>query len=184
FQVGTRNMFNYELLKELGKQSKPVLLKRAFSARVKEWLLAADYVVQAGNKKVILCERGIRTFETSTRNTLDLSGALLAQRESAFPVIVDPSHGTGEASLVIPMALAVVAAGLDGLLLEIHPEPFKALSDGYQSLNFSQFKQMMQQLKKILYVIGKPIDSEFIYESFSNKKVATGNKEDIQLHSS
>ncbi|MDE0118627.1 MAG: 3-deoxy-7-phosphoheptulonate synthase [Bdellovibrionales bacterium] len=184
FQVGTRNMFNYELLKELGKYSKPVLLKRAFSARVKEWLLAAEYVIQGGNNKIILCERGIRTFETGTRNTLDLSGALLAQRESTFPVMVDPSHGTGEASLVMPMAFAVAAAGLDGLLLEIHPEPYKALSDGSQSLNFSQFKQMMKQLKKILYVIGKPIGNEFTYEDSFNEPATTGNKADIQLHSS
>ncbi len=155
FQVGTRNMYNYELLKELGKQTKPVLLKRAFSARVKEWLLAAEYLTQEGNGQVILCERGIRTFETSTRNTLDLSGALVAQKESSLPVIVDPSHGTGHPFLVMKMALATAAVGLDGLLVEIHPEPEKALSDGYQSLNFIQFKQMMKQLKKILSVTDK-----------------------------
>ena len=184
FQVGTRNMFNYELLKELGRQSKPVLLKRGFSALVKEWLLAAEYIVQAGNEKIILCERGIRTFETGTRNTLDLSGALLAQRKSSFPVIVDPSHGTGQSALVIPMALATAAAGLDGLLLEVHPEPNKALSDGYQALNFRQFKQMMKQLRKILSSIDKQMGSEFVYENCFDENTATGNKKDIQLHSS
>ena len=150
FQVGTRNMYNYALLKELGQQDKPVLLKRAFAARVKEWLQASEYLTQAGNEQIILCERGIRTFEDSTRNTLDLAGALVAQRESSFPVIVDPSHGTGDSSLVIPMAKAAVAAGLDGLLIEVHPNPKEALSDGAQSLNFNQFKELMQILKKIL----------------------------------
>lgn len=157
FQVGARNMYNYELLKELGRQPKPVLLKRAFSALVKEWLMAMEYLVKAGNDQVILCERGIRTFETSTRNTLDLSGALIAQKESSLPVIVDPSHGTGDSSLVINMASAALAAGLDGLLVEIHPTPEKALSDGYQSLNFIQFKQLMKQIRKILSVMNKAL---------------------------
>ncbi len=157
FQVGARNMYNYELLKELGGQPKPVLLKRAFSARVTEWLMAMEYLVKAGNNRVILCERGIRTFETSTRNTLDLSGALVAQKESSLPVIVDPSHGTGDSSLVINMALAALVAGLDGLLVEIHPAPEKALSDGYQSLNFSQFKQLMKQVGKLLSVMNKAL---------------------------
>ena len=155
FQVGARNMYNYELLKELGRQSKPVLLKRGFSARIKEWLLAAEYLVQAGNRRVILCERGIRTFETATRNTLDLSGALLAKKESSFPVIVDPSHGTGDANLVTSMAMATTACGLDGLLMEIHPAPEKALSDGRQSLNFAQFQHTMSEIKKLLPVMGK-----------------------------
>ena len=155
FQVGARNMYNYELLKELGRQPKPILLKRAFSALIKEWLGALGYIFQGGNQKVILCERGIRTFETSTRNTLDLSGALIAQRESTLPVIVDPSHGTGDAGLVVNMAQAVAATGLDGLLLEVHPSPDKALSDGHQSLDFRQFKQLMKQLKKILPAVNK-----------------------------
>ncbi len=149
FQVGARNMYNYELLKELGKQAKPVLLKRAFSARVKEWLMAAEYLSQNGNERVILCERGIRTFETETRNTLDLAGALVAKRESSFPVIADPSHGTGKSELVGKMALSILAAGLNGLMVEIHPEPEKALSDGRQSLNFTQFKQSMKQIRKM-----------------------------------
>ena len=150
FQVGTRNMYNYELLKELGQQPKPVLLKRGFSARIDEWLNAVEYIFQGGNQKVILCERGIRTFETATRNTLDLAGALLAKKKSSLPVIVDPSHGTGDCSLVARMAMAVVATGLDGLLIEVHPQPEKALSDGYQSLNFNQFKHTMKEIKKIL----------------------------------
>ena len=153
FQVGTRNMYNYELLKELGKQTKPVLLKRAFSALIKEWLLAGEYVTNQGNEKLILCERGIRTFETSTRNTLDLSGALVVQKESPFPVIVDPSHGTGRADLVSDMAKAVAVVGLDGLLLEVHPEPEKALSDAEQALDFAQLNSLLKQLKKILHVM-------------------------------
>lgn len=184
FQVGTRNMYNYELLKELGKQKKPILLKRAFSARIKEWLLAAEYAIQAGNEQIILCERGIRTFETSTRNTLDLTGALVAKEESSLPVIVDPSHGTGKSSLVTPMALAAAAAGLDGLLVEIHPDPAKAMSDGYQSLNFIQFKQMLKQLRKILAAMDRKIESEFLYESFFDKGTSKRNKKNIQLHSS
>ena len=184
FQVGTRNMYNYELLKELGKQNKPILLKRAFSAKVTEWLMAAEYLMQSGNEQIILCERGIRTFETSTRNTLDLSGALVAKEESSLPVIVDPSHGTGKSSLVTPMALAAAAAGLDGLLVEIHPEPEKAMSDGYQSLNFIQFKQMLKQLRKILASIDRKIESEFFYENFFNKGSTERNKKNIQLHSS
>ena len=157
FQVGARNMYNYELLKELGKQPKPVLLKRSFSARISEWLNAVEYIFQGGNQQVILCERGIRTFETATRNTLDLAGALLAKKKSSLPVIVDPSHGTGDASLVTNMALAGVAASLDGLLIEVHPQPEKALSDGYQSLNFTQFKDMMRQVKQILKVMNKKL---------------------------
>ena len=148
FQVGARNMFNYELLKELGKVKLPVILKRGFSARIKEWLAAADYLVQGGSKQIILCERGIRTFETDTRNTLDFAGALIAQKLSGFPVIIDPSHGTGRVDLTTPLALAAVAGGLNGLMVEVHPSPKSALSDGPQSLNFTQFKQMIKTLRK------------------------------------
>src|SRR5262245_16622185 len=136
FQVGSRNMHNYALLKELGHSKRPIMLKRGFAALVKEWILAAEYVVQAGNENVILCERGIRTFETGTRNTFDVNAIVLAKMNSPFPVIADPSHGTGDSKLVMPVALAAAAAGADGLLVEIHPDPSKALSDGYQSLNF------------------------------------------------
>jgi len=147
FQVGARNMYNYELLKELGLIKKPILLKRSFSALIKEWLSAAEYLIKGGNEQVILCERGIRTFETSTRNTIDLTGALIAQKESALPVIVDPSHGTGHAEYVTPLALAAVACGLDGLLVEIHPAPKTALSDVDQSLDLEQFQEMIKKIK-------------------------------------
>ena len=157
FQVGARNMYNYELLKELGKQAKPVLLKRAFSARVEEWLMAAEYLSQNGNQQVILCERGIRTFETATRNTLDIAGALVAQSQSSLPVIADPSHGTGKAELVGNMALSVLGAGLNGLMVEVHPAPEKALSDGRQSLNFTQFKHSMKQIRKMQKSFTEPI---------------------------
>ena len=155
FQVGARNMYNYELLKELGQQEKTVLLKRGFSALLKEWLLAGEYITKQGNKNLILCERGIRTFETATRNTLDLAGALIAKKESGLPVIVDPSHGTGRADLVSDMALAVASVGLDGLLIEVHLEPAKALSDGPQSLDFSQFRILMKKLRPLLSVLKK-----------------------------
>ena len=140
--------------------------------------------MQSGNEQVILCERGIRTFETSTRNTLDLSGALIAKEKSSLPVIVDPSHGTGKSSLVTPMALAAAAAGLDGLLMEIHPEPEKAMSDGYQSLNFIQFKQLLKQLRKILASMDRKTESEFFYENLLDRDTSERNKENIQLHSS
>ena len=175
FQVGTRNMYNYELLKELGEVRKPVILKRAFSATVKEWLLAAEYLVQGGNEHIILCERGIRTFETSTRNTVDLSGALVAQRESGWPVILDPSHGVGRADLVIPMALAGVACGLDGLLIEIHPDPQKALSDGQQALNFEAFRVLMKKVRQLLKVFDRTLLEKPTLEEDEKNKVLTTN---------
>jgi len=155
YQVGARNMFNYELLKELGKGKKPVFLKRAFSARITEWLKAADYLVQGGNENIILCERGIRTFETQTRNTLDLNAVAYLKRESSFPVFVDPSHGTGEASLVASMSKAAAAAGADGLLIETHPKPEKALCDSYQALPFKHFERLMGELRQLLPLLGK-----------------------------
>lgn len=157
YQVGTRNMFNYELLKELGKSKKPVLLKRAFSAKIKEWLKAAGYIIQGGNENIILCERGIRTFETQTRNTLDLNAVAYLKRESFFPVFVDPSHGTGIASLVAPMSKAAVAAGADGLLIETHPQPSEALCDSYQALSFKDFEQLMSDIKHLLPPFGKQL---------------------------
>jgi 3-deoxy-7-phosphoheptulonate synthase len=151
FQVGSRNMHNYSLLKELGQLKKPVLLKCGLSALFKEWMLAAQYLIKGGNENVILCERGIRTFETATRNTFDINAIALAKQETHFPVLADPSHGTGMASLVPAVSLAAAAAGADGLLLEVHPHPEAALSDGYQSLNFSQFEKLMIQLPKVLH---------------------------------
>jgi 3-deoxy-7-phosphoheptulonate synthase len=159
FQVGSRNMHNYALLKELGQVKKPVMLKRGFSALIKEWLLAADYLVKSGNDQVILCERGIRTFETGTRNTFDINAIVVAKLTSPFPVIADPSHGTGDANLVGPVALAAAAAGADGLLVEVHPKPAEALSDGYQSLNFEQFDSMMTKLDKVLQALGRKLEN-------------------------
>lgn len=150
FQVGSRNMYNYDLLKELGKQNKPVLLKRGFSALVEEWLLAADYIVAGGNNNVILCERGIRTFEKVTRNTLDLSAVAYIKANSDFPVIVDPSHATGIPELIKPMSLAAAACGADGLIIEVHNNPEKALSDGFQALTYQMFDELMTDLKRLL----------------------------------
>lgn len=155
--VGTRNMYNYDLLKELGRVRVPVILKRGMSARVDEWMLAAEYVARGGNDKIILCERGIRTFETATRNTLDLAGALWVKQRSSLPVIVDPSHGTGIPSLIPGMAAATLAAGLDGVMVEVHPVPSAALSDGAQALTIEQFDDMMVKLKALGQVCNRPL---------------------------
>jgi 3-deoxy-7-phosphoheptulonate synthase len=157
FQVGSRNMHNYALLKELGQLKKPVLLKRGLSALFKEWMLAAEYLVQGGNENIILCERGIRTFETATRNTFDINAIVLAKQESPFPVLADPSHGTGIASLVPGVALAAAAAGADGLLIEVHPDPKNARSDGYQSLNFKEFENLMNKLGRVLGALDRKL---------------------------
>ncbi len=156
-QIGARNMQNYNLLEEAARSGKPILLKRGMSATVEEWLLAAEYVLSQGNWRVLLCERGIRTFETSTRNTMDLSAIPLVKRLSHLPVIADPSHGTGKWYLVAPMALAAVAAGADGLLIEVHPNPDHALSDGAQSLNFENFQRLMPQLRAVAEAIGRKV---------------------------
>jgi len=145
-QVGARNMQNFELLKELGKQNKPVLLKRGLSSTLEELLLSAEYILSGGNKNVILCERGIRTFETATRNTLDLSAIPLLKSMSPLPVIVDPSHATGISSLVKPMSLAAVAAGSDGLMIEVHTDPKNALCDGAQSLTPEAFNDLTRSI--------------------------------------
>lgn len=139
-QVGSRNMYNYPLLKELGRIKKPILLKRGISATIEEWLNAAEYIALEGNTDIILCERGIRTFENYTRNTLDLNCVPVVKQRTNLAIIVDPSHGTGRRELVKPLSLAAIAAGADGLLIEVHPDPDKALSDGFQSLNFEEFK--------------------------------------------
>jgi len=145
-QIGARNMQNFVLLDEAGKTRKPVLLKRGLSSSIQEWLLAAEYVLTQGNEQVILCERGIRTFETYTRNTMDLSAIPIIERVSHLPIIADPSHATGKWYLVSPLALAAVAAGADGLLIEVHPNPDLALADGPQSLTFDNFRLLMSQL--------------------------------------
>jgi 3-deoxy-7-phosphoheptulonate synthase len=151
-QVGSRNMHNFTLLKALGQTRKPVLLKRGFGATIEEWLMAAEYVLAAGNSNVILCERGIRTFERATRNTLDLSAVPVLRELTHLPVVVDPSHGTGRRSLVTPMALAAAAAGADGLLIEVHPDPARARSDGDQSLSFAEFGALMDELRRLEYL--------------------------------
>jgi 3-deoxy-7-phosphoheptulonate synthase len=157
FQVGARNMQNYNLLKELGKVSKPILLKRGISATIEELLLSAEYIMSGGNYNVVLCERGIRTFENATRNTLDISAIPVIQKLSHLPIVVDPSHGTGRRDKVPPMARAAVAAGADGLLIEVHSDPEKALSDGAQSLYFEQFEQLMKELRMIAPAVGRTI---------------------------
>ena len=154
-QVGARNMQNYSLLKRLGRASKPVLLKRAITATIEEWLGAAEYILNGGNLDVILCERGIRTFQKLTRFTLDLAAIPVIKQISHLPVVADPSHGTGHASLVSPMARAAVAAGADGLLIEVHPNPAEALSDGDQSLSLEEFKELMQGLGPIAHALGR-----------------------------
>ena len=154
-QIGARNMHNSSLLCMVGRSGKPVLLKRGLSATVEEWLLAAEYIVAAGNDNVVLCERGIRTFEHVTRNTLDLSIVPLVQELSHLPVIVDPSHATGDRHLVVPMSRAAVAAGADGLILEVHPQPERALCDGFQSLSTDEFDCLMPGLRAIAATVGR-----------------------------
>jgi len=156
-QVGARNMQNFTFLKELGKVRRPVLLKRGLSATIEEWLLSAEYIMAGGNREVILCERGIRTFERYTRNTLDISAIPVVGKLSHLPVVADPSHGTGHREQVAPMALAAAAAGAAGLIIEVHPDPDRALCDGPQSLLPAQFERLMDQLRIIAPAVGKRI---------------------------
>jgi 3-deoxy-7-phosphoheptulonate synthase len=157
FQVGSRNMHNSSLLSELGRTRTPILLKRGFAAQLREWLLAADYVVAGGNEAIVLCERGIRTFEEETRNTLDLAGAVWAKQHSPFPVLVDPSHATGLPDLIGPMSLAAAAAGLDGLLIEVHHSPAHALADGFQALTLEHFSSITAALRPVLHAVGRTL---------------------------
>jgi 3-deoxy-7-phosphoheptulonate synthase len=154
-QVGARNMQNFALLRALSKVHKPVLLKRGLAATVQEWFLAAEYLLDGGNEQVILCERGIRTFETATRNTLDLSAVALAKQRTHLPVIVDPSHATGEPDLILPMSLAAAAVGADGLLVEVHPWPEQAMCDGYQALTPARFEELMRKLPAVLGAVDR-----------------------------
>ncbi len=156
-QIGARNMQNFKLLTDIGKIDKPVLLKRGLSATMEEFLLSAEYIAAEGNRKIILCERGIRTFETETRNTLDLSAVPRLKQLTHLPVFVDPSHGTGKWDLVAPMALAAIAAGADGLIIEVHHKPEMALSDGPQSLKPEKFKALMKDLKKVAKAVGRVV---------------------------
>jgi len=157
YQVGARNMFNYSLLKELGQTRKPVMLKRSFSALIDEWIKAADYITAGGNDKVILCERGIRTFETKTRYTFDLNAVIWAKQNTHFPVVVDPSHAVGIRDMVSKVAFAAAAVGADGIIVEVHPRPAEALSDGKQALTVSDFRQMMSTIEKILEATDRPL---------------------------
>lgn len=159
-QVGSRNMHNFHLLNELGKVDKPVLLKRGMQAKATEWLLAAEYVLSGGNGNVILCERGIRSFDPATRNVMDIGIIPLMKSLSHLPVIADPSHGTGASSRVLPLTLASAAAGADGVLIEVHPNPEKALSDSEQAVSFEQFDQILAQTKLVLQALGRHTDTE------------------------
>jgi 3-deoxy-7-phosphoheptulonate synthase len=156
-QIGTRNMQNFVLLDEVGRAKKPVMLKRGMSATIQEWLLSAEYILSHGNREVMLCERGIRTFETYTRNTMDISAIPIIKKLSHLPVIADPSHGTGKWELVTPLALAAVAAGADGIIVEVHPNPDKALKDGPQSLTFENFELLTSKLISVVTSIGRKV---------------------------
>ncbi|MGI6036365.1 MAG: 3-deoxy-7-phosphoheptulonate synthase [Limnochordia bacterium] len=153
-QIGSRNMQNYALLRRVGKSSRPVLLKRGLAATMEEWLLAAEYIMDAGNPAVILCERGIRTYETATRNTLDLGAVPVVKALSHLPIIVDPSHATGNSAYVLPLAKAALGAGADGLMVEVHPCPRQALCDGDQSLSPEEFKELMDQVRRLSGALG------------------------------
>jgi 3-deoxy-7-phosphoheptulonate synthase len=156
-QIGARNVQNFFLLEEVGRAAKPVLLKRGFASTVQDWLLSAEYIISQGNREVILCERGIRTFETATRNTMDLSAIPLVKRLSHLPIVSDPSHGTGKWYLVESMAMASIAAGADGLLVEVHPNPDRALSDGAESLTFENFSRLMERAKAVSEAMSRPL---------------------------
>ncbi len=154
-QVGARNMQNFSLLRALAKSTRPILLKRSFSATLEEWFLAAEYLLDGGNSQVLLCERGIRTFETEVRNTLDLAAVALAKQRTHLPVIVDPSHATGDSRLIVPMSLAAAAAGADGLLIEVHPWPERALCDGAQAITPALLQELMGRLEPVLASVGR-----------------------------
>ncbi len=156
-QIGARNMQNFELLKALGRIKKPLILKRGFGNTIEEWLYAAEYILKGGNDQIILCERGIRTFETMTRNTLDISAIPLVKMLTNLPIIADPSHACGRSDLVKPLSLAAVAAGADGLLLEVHPDPKNSLSDKEQALSFGEFVEMLPDLRKTAALFGKKL---------------------------
>ena len=170
-QVGARNMQNFSLLSEVGKVQRPVLLKRGLSARVSELLMAAEYVMAQGNRDVILCERGIRTYETATRNTLDVAAIPVLKAETHLPVIVDPSHAGGRAELVAPLAFAAIAAGADGLIVEVHPSPERALSDGDQSLTPGKFADMMRSLRAFAQAVGRTLPAESAADSAASVAV-------------
>ena len=156
-QIGSRNMQNFTLLSEVGKTRIPILLKRGLAATMEEWLLAAEYILSEGNENVVLCERGIRTFETYTRNTVDITAIPAMKELSHLPILLDPSHGTGKWSLVQPVSLAGVAAGADGIMVEVHPQPEEAMSDGAQSLTFEHFEDLMRDIKPVAQAVGRTV---------------------------
>ena len=156
-QIGARNSQNFDLLKEVGQSKKPVILKRGMANTIEEWLMSAEYIVSRGNKNVILCERGIRTFETSTRFTLDLNAIPVIKHHTHLPILVDPSHGVGVRDYIAPMALAAIAAGADGIMLEVHPKPTEALSDGHQALLPTMFDQIMQDVRRVAEAVGRTV---------------------------
>jgi 3-deoxy-7-phosphoheptulonate synthase len=166
-QIGARNMKNYHFLKELGKTDKPILLKRGMDATIEEWLLAAEYILLGGNSKVILCERGIRTFDHTTRNTMDIAAIPIVKQLSHLPIIADPSQASGNRDIVTPLSLAAIAAGADGLMIEVHNNPDKALSDGPQSLKFEQFSDLMDKLKTLQNMSGKILADKALNTEFS-----------------
>ena len=157
-RVGTRNAQNFELLKEVGQSNKPVMLKRGLAMTVEEWLQAAEYIAQRGNSEIIMCERGIRTFEPSTRNTLDLAGMAVAQNETHLPVIVDPSHAVGKRELVAPMSRAALAAGADAVMIDVHPDPGSALCDGPQALTPDEVVKLGKELELLTEAMGRPLN--------------------------
>lgn len=167
-QVGSRNMYNYSLLERLGEQRKPVLLKRAFSATIEELMMAGEYIASHGNYQIIFCERGIRSFDPITRNSLDLNAVPVIKKLSHLPIIVDPSHGTGSWDLVMPMAQAAVVAGADGLMVEVHPDPSTALSDGFQSLRPDKFRQLLSRLSQLAPIVGKSLPPRHVPSMISN----------------
>jgi len=176
-QIGARNMQNFSLLKEVGKCDRPVLLKRGMSATIEEWLQAAEYIMSGGNSRVVLCERGIRTFETQVRNTLDISAVPVVKQLSHLPVVVDPSHAAGKRSLVKPLALAAAAVGADGLLVEVHPDPGSALSDGPQSLDLPGFADLMRDLVPVVESVGRRVrasssNGQGVYEGATGRALA------------
>jgi 3-deoxy-7-phosphoheptulonate synthase len=156
-QIGARNMQNFSLLSEVGRIQRPVLLKRGLSATIKELLMAAEYIMAQGNRDVVLCERGIRTYETATRNTFDVAAIPVLKRETHLPVVVDPSHAGGRVDLVAPLSFAAIAAGADGLIIEVHPNPEHALSDGDQSLTLDHFAKVMRQLQPFAQAVGRTL---------------------------
>ncbi len=166
-QIGARNMKNYHFLKELGKTDKPILLKRGMDATIEEWLLAAEYILLGGNSKVILCERGIRTFDHTTRNTMDIAAIPIVKQLSHLPIIADPSQASGNRDIVTPLSLAAIAADADGLMIEVHNNPDKALSDGPQSLKFEQFSDLMEKLKTLQNMSGKTLADKALNTEFS-----------------